>query len=244
MQPIENFLNKCLLGDCRKIMPRIPSDSIDLVICSPPYKTEDGWTEELMRDAFREVFRVLRPNTLFFLNFGHLAKDKFRPFRTCQLAMDMGFKLNDTIVWRKNHYKPIQGTKRLNNLSEFIFLLYKGEMPPLNRLAIGVPYADISNAKRFAGGRNLKCRGNIWDIDYPTITSSEEKPRPDMFPPELPETCIKLCGYPVNVVLDPFCGSGTTVLKAKELGKGFIGIEKNPNTFSELEANLRQVSAS
>lgn len=231
-------------GDCViEMQEQVERESVDLCITSPPYKDADGWSEDLMRDAFREVYRVLRPNTLFFLNFGHLAEDKFRPFRTCELAMDMGFKLNDTIVWRKNHYKPIQGSKRLNNLTEFIFLLYKGEMPLLDRLAIGIPYADISNAKRFAGGRNLKCRGNLWEIDYPTITSSEEKPHPDMFPPELPETCIKLCGYPVNIVLDPFSGSGTTAVVAKEMKKDFIAIEKNGETFKELEANLADLDS-
>jgi DNA modification methylase len=222
-------------GNCVERMAELPASSVDLCITSPPYKDSDGYTEELMTGAFREIYRLLKPDTLFFLNFGHLAADKFRPFRTCELAMNVGFKLNDTIVWKKNHYKPIQGQRRLNNLTEFIFLLYKGEMPILNRLGIGVPYADISNAKRFAGGRNLKCRGNLWEIDYPTINSSEDKPHPDMFPPELPENCIKLCGYPVQVVLDPFSGSGTTCFVAKALKKDYIGIEKNPETFRELE---------
>ena len=229
-----------LKGDCVQRMGELPSSSVDLVISSPPYKNGDGWSEELMFDAFREVYRLLKPNTLFFLNFGHLAEDKFRPFRTCQIAINMGFQLNETIVWRKNHYKPIQGSKRLNNLTEFIFLLHKGEMPKLDRLAIGIPYTDITNAKRFAGGRNLKCRGNVWNINYPTINSSEEKPHPDMFPPELPETCIKLCGYPVQVVMDPFSGSGTVALVAKALGKDYIAIEKNPETFRELEQALKE----
>ena len=223
-----------LKGNCVERMGELPSSSVDLCVTSPPYKDKDGWSRDLMMGAFREVYRLLKPNTLLFINFGHLAEDKFRPFETCRIAMDMGFQLNETITWRKNHYKPIQGSKRLNNLTEFIFLLHKGEMPKLDRLAIGIPYADITNAKRFAGGRNLKCRGNIWDIDYPTINSSEEKPHPDMFPPELPETCIKLCGYPVQVVLDPFGGSGTSAHVAKSMGKKFIIIEKNPKTFEEL----------
>ena len=217
-------------------MKSLDEESVDVAITSPPYKDADHYSEELMTGAFREVYRLLKPNTLFFLNFGHLAADKFRPFRVCELAIKEKFRLNDTIVWKKNHYKPIQGARRLNNLTEFIFLLYKGEMPTLNRLGIGIPYADISNAKRFAGGRNLKCRGNLWEIDYPTINSSEEKPHPDMFPPELPENCIKLCGYPVKVVLDCFAGSGTTALVAKAMKKDYIAIEKNPETFAELEA--------
>jgi site-specific DNA-methyltransferase (adenine-specific) len=144
------------------------------------------------------------------------------------MAMDCGFKLNDTIIWVKNHYKPIQGHRRLNNLTEFIFVLYKGKMPKLNRLAVGVPYVDKTNAKRFNGGLNLHCAGNVWYIDYPTINKSDEKPHPDRFPLELPERCIKLCGYNVETVLDPYCGSGTVGIACKNLNKSFIGIELNP----------------
>lgn len=206
----------------------------DVCITSPPYKEKDGYSDELMIHCFREVYRVLTDDSLFFLNFGHLAEDKFRPFRVCSYALGVGFKLNDTIVWRKNHYKPIQGHKRLNNLTEFIFLLYKGNMPKLNRLAIGIPYVDASNAKRFAEGRNLKCRGNVWDIDYPTINSSEEKPHPDMFPPELPELCLKLCGWRDHYrVLDPFAGAGTVIDVAKKLNYVGVGIEIKKELITE-----------
>ena len=60
-----------------------------------------------------------------------------------------------------------------------------------------------------------------------TINKSSEKLHKDMFPLELPEKCIKLCGYDVKTVLDPYSGSGTTGLACKRLGKDFIGIEQN-----------------
>lgn len=222
-------------------MKTIPSESCDLLITSPPYKSEDGFSYTLMRDAFREMYRIQKLNTLFFLNFGHLANDKMRPFQVCQQAIDENYYLNDTIIWVKNHYKPIQGKRRLNNLTEFIFMLYKGKMPELNRLAIGVPYADKSNAKRFSGGRDLKCGGNVWYIDYETINNSDEKLHHDRFPLELPEKCIKLCGYHVATVLDPFAGSGTTCLASKNLGKDYIGIEKNKSNYEVALARLNEV---
>jgi hypothetical protein len=58
------------------------------------------------------------------------------------MALNYTFKLNDTIVWVKNHFTPLSGKKHLNNLTEFIFVLYKGKMPDLDRLSIGVPYKD------------------------------------------------------------------------------------------------------
>lgn len=225
-------------GDNRDILPKLNEESIDLCVTSPPYKDSDGYSEDLIRSTFIEVFRVQKKNTLLFLNFGHLAEDKFRPFRVCQVLMEIGYQLNDTIIWVKNHYKPIQGERRVNNLTEFIFLMYKGTMPKLDRLALGVPYKDKSNAKRFSGGRDLKCGGNVWYINYETINSSEEKLHNDRYPVELPERCIKLCGYNVETVLDPFSGSGTTGIAAANLTKSYIGIEKNKTAYDTALSRL------
>lgn len=231
--------NTIICGDAVEELKKIEDNSIDLIITSPPYKEQDGYDTILISASFYQCYRVLKNDSLFFLNFGHLAEDKMRPFNTCQLALNRGFKLNDTVTWVKNHYKPIQGQRRLNNLTEFIFILYKGKMPLLDRLAIGVPYVDKTNARRFNGGQDLHCAGNVWYIDYPTITSSEEKLHHDRFPDELPEKCIKLCGYDVKTVLDPFSGSGTVCYVAKKLGKDYIGIDnKKGNVDIALERLL------
>lgn len=222
-------INKIHNQDCRDGLKLIESDTCALAISSPPYKNEDSYSDCLMVDTFNQIYRVLKTKSLFFLNFGSLAEDKFRPFNVCKLAVESGFQLNDTIVWVKNHYKPIQGKKRLNNLSEFVFLLYKDEMPELNRLAIGIPYVDSSNAKRFNNGQNLKCRGNVWHINYETINSKEEKLHNDRFPLELPKLCIKLSDIKDGeIVIDPFVGSGTTCLAAKQLNKSYLGFDLNP----------------
>jgi site-specific DNA-methyltransferase (adenine-specific) len=234
-----------LFGRSEEELKKLPSNSVDLCITSPPYKNKDGYSPELIHNVFSEVYRLQRKNTLLFFNFGHLVEDKgkFRPFEACKTLMDIGYKLNETIVWVKNHYRPIQGRRRLNNLTEFIFMLYKGKMPVLDRLAIGVPYADKSNVTRFAKGNDLKCGGNVWYIDYETIQSEDEKEHNDRFPAELPERCIKLCAYPVKTVLDPFCGSGTTGVVAQAMGKEFIGVEKNASHYrkalTKLEPELK-----
>lgn len=233
-------MNKLILGNNIDILPTLGNNSVDLCITSPPYKDEDGYSVLQLRTCFDMLYNVLKDDSLFFLNFGHLASNKFRPFSTCELALAAGFKLNDTIIWIKNHYKPIQGHKRLNNLTEFIFVLYKGKMPKLNRLSIGVPYKDKSNVKRFSGGNDLKCGGNVWYINYPTINKTDQKLHHDRYPVELPEKCIRLCGYNVETVLDPFCGSGTTCVAAKKLGKKYIGIEINSIYYDAAKSRLEQ----
>ncbi len=220
-------MNKLYTGDSAEVLKKLESNSANISITSPPYKTGDGFSYGLMKNVFDQLFRIQKPDSLFFLNFGHLAEEKLRPFKVASLACDSGYKLNDTFVWVKNHFRPIQGDKRVNNLTEFVFLLFKGQMPKLNRLSIGVPYVDSSNAKRFNGGHNLRCRGNVWEIPYQTINNKSEKLHNDRFPVQLPEFCIKLSDIPKgSLVLEPFLGSGSTCLAAKNLGMEYIGIDK------------------
>lgn len=139
-----------IIGDNNDLIKSLPDESISITVTSPPYKDEDGFHSLNLKNLFLEIYRVHKKNTLLYINFGHLAGFKDRPFRVLFEALGAGWKLNDTITWTKPQYSPIQGKRRLNNLTEFIFLLYKGKMPELDRLSIGIPYADKSNIGRYA----------------------------------------------------------------------------------------------
>lgn len=210
------------LGDSYLGMQVLDDQSIDCIVTSPPYKDVDGYTPSLISQVFSQCYRILANDGLCFVNFGHLAEDKMRPFKMAMILEGLGFTLSETFVWIKNHYKPIQGQRRVNNLTEFIFMFYKKKMPQLDRLSIGIPYIDKSNIGRYADS-DLKCAGNIWHIPYDTITSSDQKLHHDRFPLGLPSRCLQLAK--AQRVLDPFSGSGTTALACKELGLDFVGWE-------------------
>ena len=111
---------------------------------------------------------------------------------------------------------------------EYIFhFTHEGDVE-LDRLAIGVPYQDASNAARWKkGGTGLHCRGNTWFIPYPTIKyRAKDRPHPASFPPALPERCLRLHGtVGVRRVMDPFMGLGSTALAAARLGLDCVGFD-------------------
>lgn len=215
------------VGNSQEILLKLKASSVDLCVTSPPYKDEDGYDPKIMRKVFSAVYNVLKEESYCFVNFGHLAYFKSRPFELVGIIERCGFTLHETFIWVKNHYKPIQGNKRVNNLFEYIFMFVKGKPSALDRLSVGVPYADKSNVGRYSD-KDIKCAGNVWYIKYETIQHSAQKRHKDRFPIALPLQCIKLAGLKKPAtVLDPFAGSGTTLEAAERLGFESIGCERN-----------------
>jgi len=202
-----------------------------------------NWIEEVVK----EIKRVLKDDGSFFINIGYTAKDPWIAFDVANVIRKH-FKLQNTIHWIKSiaiqkedvgnypniigdiavgHYKPINSDRFLSIMHEYIFHFTKNGDVKLDKLAIGVPYQDKSNIKRFNRKGDLRDRGNTWFIPYETIQSKEkERPHPATFPPKLPEMCIKLHGVKrTNLVLDPFMGIGSTAIACIRLGVNYIGFE-------------------
>ena len=242
------------LGDCVAAMSQLPAQSIDLVVTSPPYnlgirygKFADtagrnsylSWCEEWAR----QVRRVLQPNGSFFLNLGASPKNPMLPHELILRLRDL-FVLQNTIHWIKaitipdeeggeisrGHFKPINSPRFLNDCHEYVFHLTPGGTTALDRLALGVSYADKSNIARWSHtrGRDRRCRGNTWFIPYETITRrAKDRPHPATFPVQLAVNCILLHGLTrIGRMLDPFLGIGNSAVAAQRFGVAeFIGFE-------------------
>jgi site-specific DNA-methyltransferase (adenine-specific) len=243
-----------MVEDCIAGMKKLPAQSVDLVVTSPPYnlgirygKYDDArrWEDYLAWSVswVTEVKRVLNHQGSFFLNLGACPSNPLIPH---QLILEISrlFVLQNTFHWIKSitietregeqlsagHFKPINSKRFVNDCHEFVFHLTKDGETPLDRLGVGVPYMDKSNIARWGhtGGRDLRCRGNTWFIPYKTILSrSAERPHPATFPTALAVNCIRLHGCrPDLVMLDPFLGIGHAALAARQCGiRRFIGFD-------------------
>lgn len=200
----------------------------------------DGWAGA--------VHRVLADEGSLFLNVGGKPSDPLVPFQLLEVML-RHFRLQNVIHWVKSiavlksevgdypgisgdvvvgHYKPINSPRYLNDCHEYIFHLTKLGNVALDRLAVGVPYQDKSNIRRWSNGASgVHCRGNTWFIPYETIQSRDrERPHPATFPVELPSRCIRLHGLRrCRLVMDPFLGIGSSALACASLRVAFVGFE-------------------
>lgn len=249
-----------VVGDCLALLSQMPAEKFDVVVTSPPYNIGIGYNSyvdqrprseylDWMQAIAVQLARVLKPEGSVFLNVGSTNSDPW-------VAMDVAgafrhsFVLQNNIAWVKSvsvgddtfgHFKPITSRRFLNNNHESLFHFTKSGNIPIDRLSVGVPFKDKSNISRWGHARDRRCAGNTWFIPYDTVRSRAQKfDHPAGFPIGLPERCIKLHGANDICVLDPFLGTGTTLVAAQNLGCSGVGIEIDPDYAATARRRLGQ----
>ena len=246
-------------GDCLEVMRRLPASSVDVIVTSPPYnlglrygsyrdrRAEEDYLAWLVEVA-AAVKRVMRPDGSFFLNITGSRSMPWLPFELIVRLREL-FHLQNHVTWVKSisigedtlgHFKPVNSTRYLHRAHENLFHLTATGDVKLRRLAIGVPFKDKTNIRRRNHAQDMRCRGDCWFIPYETVRTRAEKfDHPCTFPVLLPQMCLRLHGVNAPVVLDPFMGTGTTVLAAHLEGGRGIGIDLDPDYVSMARTRLR-----
>ena len=244
-------MHLAVIGDSSK-MKEVKSSSVKVCVTSPPYFRRKKYEiqyrsyseyRDYLTQVWKEVYRVLSDDGLFFVNIGNSFDNQFKSFDVAHDLVDIGFNFVQPVIWVKGHHSPVQGKSHLNHLYEYIFIFSKTREYELQRLAIGVPYKDKSNIGRWkVAKQDLRCRGDVWFINYETVQRHSEKLHDAIFPKELPELCIKLASKdPDDLVLDPFLGSGTTILAADSVGRPSVGYEVNESYEGVIRKKLSKV---
>lgn len=240
-------LNKIICGDATEELKKFANNSIDMVITSPPYdgiRKYNGFSYDLHATG-KELYRVMKEGGIVAMVIQDQTKNFGKSLTSFRTIVDwcdnIGFKLFETIIYKKHGAEGAWWTKRFRVDHEYIPIFIKGERPQFfDKEHLKIPSKHGGKtmtgcATRLTNGKTLhskkvtinpfKCRGTIWDYTTCGDGTRLKHQHPATFPNKIPYDIIK-CFCPKNgVVLDPFIGSGTTALAAIQLEKKYIGID-------------------
>ena len=236
-QPVSQILP----GHCVAGLAKLPAASVDLVFADPPYNlqlqsdlkrpddsrvdaVDNDWDkfsnfaayDEFTRAWLTSCRRVMKPNaTLWVIGSYH------NIFRVGTILQDLSFWILNDVIWRKTNPMPNFRGRRFTNAHETLIWA--------SRDAAARQYTFNYEALK-AGNEDIQVRSD-WTI---ALCTGEErlkgrdnkKLHPTQKPEALLARVILSSSRPDDVVLDPFCGTGTTGAVAKRLGRRFIGIER------------------
>jgi modification methylase len=225
-------------------MAALPAASVDLVFADPPYNlqlqgelkrpdeskvdaVDESWDKFSSFQAYDDFTRawliacrrVMKPGaTLWVIGSYH------NIYRVGALLQDLGFWILNDIVWRKSNPMPNFRGRRFTNAHET--LIWAAREP--NARGYTFNYEALK-----AGNDDVQARSD-WTI--PLCTGEERlkgKDKKKLHPTQKPEALlarvILAASRPEDLVLDPFCGTGTTGAVAKRLGRRFVGVERDPH---------------
>ncbi|MEZ5408191.1 MAG: site-specific DNA-methyltransferase [Acidimicrobiales bacterium] len=249
--PPEPVAEPFVCGDARS-MTAVADNSVALVVTSPPYFAGKQYELELQREGipatyleylamltevFAECVRTLEPGGRLAVNVANLGRKPYRSLSADVIRIlehDLGLLLRGELIWQKAEGATgscAWGSFRsaanpvLRDVSERVIVASKGRFDRARtarqRKAQGLPHESTVNTDDF-----LALTLDVWSMP---AESARRVGHPAPFPVELPEQLIRLYTYADDLVLDPFMGSGSTLVAASRLGRRYVGYDLDPD---------------
>ena len=213
-------------------MKELPDSCVHLMITSPPYNVGKEYDQDLtiddyrqmLRNVFKETKRVLVNGGRACVNLANIGRKPYIPLHSLiiQDMLKLGFMMRGEIIWNKSASAGTStawgswqsaSNPTLRDIHEYIMVFSKASFsrPKIRE--------DTITRDEF-----LTLTKSVWDFP---AESANRVHHPAPFPVELPYRCIQLYSFKGEVVLDPFCGVGSTCLAAIKAGRHFVGYEIN-----------------
>lgn len=238
------ILDTVICGDCAKVLEEFPDECIDLTVTSPPYdnlRQYNGYVFDFESIA-QQLYRVMKIGGIIVWVVGDETKkfsESLTSFKQAIYFVDVcRFRLLDTMIYTKITYPPAYPTlKRYANQFEYMFVFSKEKPKTFNpqlenktegsinrqryKVSTGMRQRDGTVITKYTSNtEKLKQKTNIWHI-----FDDKKNTHPATFPEKLAEDHILSWSNPGDIILDPMCGSGTTLKMARKSGRHYIGID-------------------
>jgi len=247
-EKIGNFkMNEIYNIEALEGIKQLPNNSVDLMVASPPYdnlRDYKGFNINL-NEIGKELFRVMKDGGIAVMVMQDQTKNFGKTLTTFKTAIDWcenaGFKLFESLIYRKYGAEGAWWTKRFRVDHEYMLVFLKGERPQyFNKEPLKIP--SKHGGKTMTGGGTrltngvrietraikinlMKCRGTIWEYMTAGDGTRLKHQHPATYPDKLPYDFIQCFCPPEGIVLDIFMGSGTTALASISLNRKFLGFD-------------------
>jgi site-specific DNA-methyltransferase (adenine-specific) len=227
-------------GDSLEWLNSLPENSVDCIWTDPPYLlSNDGITciagkmvkvnkgkwdrsrgieldHEFNRAWLKACRRILKPaGTIWVSGTLHV-------YLSIGMAMQQeGYRILNDIVWEKPAPPPNLGCRCFTHATEILLWATKAKKSGKERYTFN--YAEMKNEN---GGKQMK---NVWKMMPPSRDEKKLGKHPTQKPVALVARCLRASTNPCDLVVDPFTGSGTTGVAALQLGRNFLGCEREDN---------------
>lgn len=245
-----------ILGDCFENLKKIKTESIDMIFADPPYfLSNDGFTcqggrmvsvnkgnwdkinenavtgvedkQKFNRRWIKLCKRILKPNGTIWIS------GTLHNIYSIGVALEQeGYKIINNITWQKTNPPPNLACRCFTHSTETVLWAQKNEKKAHHLF-------NYELMKELNGGKQMK------DVWIGALTPFSEKTfgkHPTQKPLYLLQRIIESSTKEGDLILDPFCGSGTTGVAAKMLKRNFVGIDNNAEYLEISKKRILNVS--
>ena len=244
---LKKWLNTIQCMDCVEGMEQLPANCIDLVVTSPPYdgiRQYKGFQYDLHATG-KEILRILKDGGIAVMVIQDQTRNFAKTLTSFRTIVDwcdnIGFRLFETVIYRKHGTEGAWWTKRFRIDHEYMPIFMKGTKPQyFNKEPLKIPSKHGGKVMTGSGNRRtdgkttktvrrpinkMKCRGTVWNYLMAGDKNPLKRKHPAVFPDKIPYDLIQCFCPPDGIVLDPFIGSGSTAVAAKKLKRSYIGFD-------------------